>query len=526
MSFSTLIMAAGEGKRMHSKQAKVCHELLGRPLIRWIINAAQAAGSEQVITVVGQGREQVAPLVEDTVVVVQEEPLGTGHAVMSARGELERLAAAGAGGAGAGAAGAAVAGGAGAGGAGAAGAAVAGGAGGGGAVAGAAVPTASVAATLPDAPPFSPLSSLVVLNGDTPLISPQTIAALVQTQQQQAAAVCLLAHNADDPGGYGRVIVDDQGGFLRVVEDKDASPDEKCVRLCNSGAYCFDLPLLLASLEHLNNNNAQHEYYLTQVLELFVQGGQRVAVQVVDEAEAQGVNDRKQLAEATRTMQGRINDAWMLAGVTMLDPRAVWIGPDVELEQDVELLPQTLLSGRTQVGRGSVIGPNTRITDSRIGRDCLVDESILISCELEDQVKCGPRAFLRAGTLLKNGAKAGTHVEIKNSTIGAGSKVPHLSYLGDATVGRDVNIGAGTITCNYDGQEKNPTIIGDRAFIGSNTMFVAPVQVGADTVTGAGSTITRNVPDGALGLERSEQKTIMDWAEKHRKGKQGQRDGE
>jgi bifunctional UDP-N-acetylglucosamine pyrophosphorylase/glucosamine-1-phosphate N-acetyltransferase len=453
MPFSTLVLAAGAGTRMRSARAKVVHELLGKPLIRWVIDAAKTAGSSSVITIVGHAREQVIDLVEaDTIVVAQDERLGTGHAIMVARDVL--------------------------------------------------------------AHPSTP-SSLVVLCGDTPLITPETIAALVASQQKSGAAVCVLTHVLSDPTNYGRVIRDEEGNVLRIVEEKDATAAERAVTECNSGAYCFDVPVLLESLGQLSNNNAQGEYYLTDVVGVCVAQGLAVKAHIVDAEETQGINSRAQLAQATASMQRRINTAHMAAGVTMLSPDLVWIGPDVRLQSDVELLPLTFLTGTTTVASGSVIGPNSRISDSAIGHDCVVEESVLVDVVLEEGVSCGPRAYLRPGTLMKAGSKAGSHVEIKNSTIGRNSKVPHLSYLGDAVLGEGVNIGAGSITCNYDGFEKNPTVIGDRAFIGSDTMLVAPVTLGSDTVTGAGSVITEDVPSGALALERSKQHVVKGWVHKH-----------
>jgi bifunctional UDP-N-acetylglucosamine pyrophosphorylase/glucosamine-1-phosphate N-acetyltransferase len=457
MPFSTLILAAGAGTRMKSARAKVVHELLGKPLIRWVVDAAREAGSNHIITVVGHAREQVIPLVDDTTVVVQEERLGTGHAVMMARDVL----------AGAG----------------------------------------------------NDRESLVVLCGDTPLITPTTISLLVALQQESGAAVSLLTHVLDDPTNYGRVIRDEQDNVLHIVEEKDATPAERAVKECNSGAYSFDIPLLLECLAELDNNNAQGEYYLTDVVGICASRGLAVKAHIVSADETQGINSRGQLAQATKSMQRRINAAHMATGVTMLDPELVWVGPDVTLEADVELLPLTMLCGKTSVGSGSVLGPNTRVTDSCVGRDCQVDESVLVCATLENGVTCGPRAYLRPGTVMKANSKAGTHVEIKNSTVGAGSKVPHLSYLGDATLGEGVNIGAGSITCNYDGAAKHPTVIGDRAFIGSDTMLVAPVTVGTDTVTGAGSVITADVPDGALALERTRQVVVDDWTRTHKKEK-------
>jgi bifunctional UDP-N-acetylglucosamine pyrophosphorylase/glucosamine-1-phosphate N-acetyltransferase len=477
MTFSTLILAAGAGTRMKSTRSKVAHELLGKPLVRWVVDAAWAAGSSQVITVVGHEREQVIPLVEDTVIVVQEERLGTGHAIMIARDVLAKQ------GVGSGAFGS---------------------------------PASACAEASNTAPTPTP-RSLVVLGADTPLITADTNASLAATQQQIGAAVCVLTHLLDDPTNYGRIVRDAAGAVLRIVEEKDATPEERAIKECNSGAYCFDLPVLLSALDDLTCDNAQGEYYLTDVLAICVARGLAVAAHIVSAEETQGINSRVQLAQASTSMQRRINTAHMEAGVTMLDPALVWIGADVELEQDTELLPNTFLFGATRVGSGSVLGPNTRVTDSVVGRDCSVDESVVLGSVLEDGVNVGPRAYLRPGTVMKAGSKAGTHVEIKNSTIGEGSKVPLLSYLGDATLGVDVNIGAGTITCNYDGTVKNPTTIGDRSFVGSDTMLVAPVNVGADTVIGAGSVITSDVPDGALGIERTDQRNVKDWARRHKK---------
>jgi bifunctional UDP-N-acetylglucosamine pyrophosphorylase/glucosamine-1-phosphate N-acetyltransferase len=490
---------------MKSARAKVVHRLLDKPLVRWVVDAANAAGSSTTITVVGHEREQVIPLVEDTIVVVQEERLGTGHALMVAHDELARRGMLGLsdkhgegedGASGPDASGSDVR--------------------------GTDVRDTDVCASDPDvrgtdaSGPASP-QSLVVLCGDTPLITPKTIAALVALQQEDDAAVCVLTHIVDDPTNYGRIIRNEAGDVLRIVEEKDATPAERAVTECNSGAYCFDLATLWASLAELGNDNAQGEYYLTDVIEACVSKGLVVKAHIVSADEAQGINSRAQLAHATKSMQRRINAAHMDAGVTMLDPELVWIGPDVTLEPDVELLPLTLLYGQTSVGSGSVLGPNTRATDSTVGRGCRVEESVLVRALLEDGVDCGPRAYLRPGTVMKAGSKAGTHVEIKNSTVGVGSKVPHLSYLGDATLGEGVNIGAGSITCNYDGSVKSPTVIGDRAFIGSDTMLVAPVTVGADTVTGAGSVITKDVPDGALAIERTEQANVEEWTRKHKK---------
>jgi bifunctional UDP-N-acetylglucosamine pyrophosphorylase/glucosamine-1-phosphate N-acetyltransferase len=451
MAFTTLVLAAGAGTRMKSERPKVVHEILGKPLVRWVIDSACEAGSEQVITVIGHGRELVEPLVKDTTLAYQDQLLGTGHAVMMARQAIE------------------------------------------------------VANT----------QTLVVLSGDTPLLQSQTIVDLVANQTTSRAAACVLTFETDNPFGYGRIVRDGQGNFNRIVEQKDASPAEQQITEVNSGVYCFNVPDLLDKLDNLKADNAQNEYYLTDVLGLIIAGGGVVSTQkITDQTELLGINDRVQLATATAIAQQRINQRHMLNGVTIQDPRSVWIGPNVIIENDVEILPLTTLSGNTQIAWGSVIGPNSRINNSQIGRSCVVDESVLIDVKLEERVSVGPRAYLRPGTVMLQGSRAGTHVEIKKSTIGQNSKVPHLSYIGDAILGSDVNIGAGSITCNYDGINKNPTTIGDNTFIGSDTMLVAPIELGSDVVTGAGSVITKDVPDGSLAITRPKQMNIDAWPKK------------
>ena len=311
---------------------------------------------------------------------------------------------------------------------------------------------------------------------------------------------------AENPFGYGRIIRDAQGQVECIVEQKDCTPEQAAVTECNSGFYCFDAQYLFDALNRVSNENAQGEFYLTDVIGIARADGRSVvALCAEDPEECLGINTRLQLSVAAKVMQRRMNTAFMLAGVTMLDSETVWIGPGVTIEQDVELLPQTMLMGKTSVASGSVIGPNTRLTDTVVGHDCVLDETVAVEAVIEDGCHCGPRAYLRPQTRLCEGAKAGTHVEIKKSTIGKGSKVPHLSYIGDTTMGDGVNIGAGSITCNYDGQNKWPTVIGDNTFIGSDTMMVAPVTIGDDALVGAGSVITADVPDGALALGRARQ---------------------
>ncbi len=454
MGVSAIILAAGAGTRMRSKHPKVVHGILGEPIISYVVTAARSAlDLQKLVAVVGHGREEVELLVRDCCeIVVQEEQRGTADAVRCCAGAFQGM-----------------------------------------------------------------TGSLVVLSGDCPLITAQSIRALVDHREKTGAVVCALSMKPDDPHGYGRIVRSATGEFERIVEQKDCTPAEDAIVECNAGFYCFDIPFLFSALERVSHENAQGEYYLTDIVEIARAAGKRVeALPVSDSSECLGINTRVQLAQAAKIMQSRINEAHMLAGVTMLDPDQVWIGPHVSIAQDVTLLPQTSLMGNTRIGEESVVGPNTRLTDTWVGAACVIDETVAIESRIEDECSCGPRAYLRPGAHLLRGAKAGTHVEIKKSTIGAGSKVPHLSYIGDATLGEGVNIGAGTITCNYDGFKKWPTTVGDRSFVGSSTMLVAPVNVGADVTIGAGSVITKDVQDGALALGRGRQAEKPGWTERFR----------
>lgn len=450
MESSAVILAAGAGTRMKSSKPKVAHEIMQKPLVRWVVDAARAAGVGTIVSVVGHGREVVEPLVADTTVVVQEEQLGTAHAVKMAAPACKDLG-----------------------------------------------------------------GSLVVLTGDSPLVRPETIKALIDTRETEEAAVVVLTMEAEDPTGYGRIVRDENGQVCAIVEQKDCTPEQALITECNSGFYCFDTKVLFEALDEVSTNNAQNEYYLTDVLAIAREKGKKVlACKAQDPNECLGVNSRGQLAQATALLQQRINDEHMANGVTIMDPRTTWIGPDVVIENDVEILPMTFLYGATSVATGSVIGPHSRLVDTTVGQNCTIEETIALEAVIEDEVSAGPRAYLRPGAHMCVGSKAGTHVEIKKSVIGPRSKVPHLSYIGDATLGEDINIGAGTITCNYDGVNKWPTTIGDRCFVGSDVMLVAPVTLGEDSLIGAGSVITNDVSAGALGLGRARQTEIPDWNKK------------
>lgn len=456
MAFTALVLAAGEGTRMKSAHSKTVHPILGKPLVAWPIEAARAAGAERVVCVSGAGAAEVNAICErlGAEVVEQAERLGTGHAVRVA---LE--------------------------------------------------------ATGIDS------GCVVVLYGDTPLVRPETIARLSEKVTVEGLAGAVLTMEPSDPTGYGRIVLDAEDRILAIIEHADATLEQReLLRECNSGVYAFDGAALARLVGKIERSNAQGEYYLTDMIELLRAEGLSVGRVLVDDpTEMLGVNSRAQLAEATKVMQRRVNERLMADGVTMLDPDLVWVGPDVRVGRDTELWPLTFLMGQTSVGAGCVIGPNSRLTDVTVGEGCRLEETVASESVIEDGVTCGPRAYLRPGTHLMRGAHVGTSVEIKNSVIGEGSKVPHLSYIGDTSMGSGVNVGAASVTCNYDGSAKHRTTIGNDVFIGSDTMMVAPVTIGDGAITGAASCITKDVPAGALAIERSRQVIVEGYAERHAK---------
>ena len=465
MDTTAIVMAAGEGTRMKSNHAKVMHKVLGKPMVCWVVDAAIAAGCTRIVVVVGSHADEVRELLAaaypaDTSArvetVEQAERLGTGHAVRIA---LE----------------------------------------------GADIASGPVA----------------ILTGDAPLVEPATIQRLMAPVAGGEAAGSLLTWTPDDPTGYGRLAFNADGSVARIIEQKDCTPEQAAsLRECNPGFYAFDAAALRAHIGELSTANVQHEYYLTDMVEILQSHGLILrAIRTQDADELLGVNSRAQLAQVTAIARDRINGRLMADGVTFIDPAQAWIGPDARIGRDTIVWPQTHLIGACTVGEECQLGPNTRLTNTHVGNGCVVDETVAIDVVLENDVDCGPRAYLRPGTHMMDGSKAGTHVEIKKSTIGRGSKVPHLSYIGDTTMGEDVNVGAGSITCNYDGKNKNPTTIGDRTFIGSDTMMVAPVNLGSDVITGAGGTITQDVPDGALALERTDQQNIKGFTAVYRRGR-------
>ena len=475
-SVAVIIMAAGLGKRMQSKVVKVLHPVAGRPMVLYAVDLGRRFGDQGVAVVVGHQGDQVRALLEAQAkgtpgrpslhMVVQEQQLGTGHAVRQTR---------------------------------------------------------PVFASAEGGRP----STFLILNGDTPLLTEDTVEELLRVHRQDGATVTLLTALLDDPTGYGRVVraLFERGethvrnqAVLRIVEDRDATPAEAALREINVGTYVVDGAFLFEALEQIRPQNAQGEYYLTDIVGLAVAQDRPVAaVPLRQAAEGLGVNTRAQLAEAERTVRDRIRATWLAAGVTMKDPATTWIDADVKLGRDTVLYPHVTLEGRTTVGEDTVIHSGTRITDCVIGnRVEILDHCVLRESQVEDGAHLGPFAHLRPGALVRRQAKVGNFVEMKQAELGEGSKANHLSYLGDAVIGKGVNIGAGTITCNYDGVKKYQTVIEDDVFVGSDTQLIAPVKIGRGALIAAGTTVTQDVPPNGLAIGRAAQVNRPDWAAKRR----------
>ena len=447
-STNVVILAAGQGTRMRSNVPKDLHPVCGRPMIAWPVAAALEAGAERVVVVGGPDRALAPMLPEGVELAVQDEPRGTGHATRAAARHLD-----------------------------------------------------------PDA-------TVVVMYGDTPLITAEALRDLVDAHRNSGARATMATMMLDDPSGYGRVVRSASGAVERVVETKapgDATPEELEIREVNTGVYAFAGGPLIEALDRIGTDNAQGEEYLPDVLPHLAP----VHAHVLDDPTLTlGVNDRVDLALVTRHAQARIAAEHARNGVTIVNPEATVIDVGVEIGADTVVEPFTSLRGATRIGSGCRVGPSSVLTDAVVGDDATVLHSVLVSCELREGVSVGPFAYLRPGTLLRDRAKAGTFVEIKNSDIGAGTKVPHLSYIGDADVGEDTNLGAATITANYDAKTraKNRTTIGTGVKTSVDTTLVAPVTLGDDAYTAAGSVITEDVPPAALGVARARQRNVDGYA--------------
>lgn len=448
---AAIILAAGKGTRMKSGLVKVLHSAAGRAMIDWPLEAARATGAAPLVLVLGHQADKVQDHCRDATDIrfaLQDEQLGTGHAVACARQALAG---------------------------------------------------------------FS--GTVLILCGDTPLLRPETLVGLIRFHRDRNAVVTVLTAIMDDPSGYGRVVRDNDGGVVRIVEQKDAKPEEVGIREINSGIYCMEADFLFKHIDALGSDNAQNEYYLTDLVSIAVQKGfSCLAMSADDATEIMGVNDRVQLAGAAGILRQRINLELMLAGVTMINPDQIYIDHGVQIAPDTVIHSNCRISGKTIIGSNCEIEGNVNIKDCLIGNGCHIKAgSVLEDAELNDHVNVGPMAHLRPGTVLRDHVKIGNFVETKKIVMGHGSKASHLTYLGDAEIGSDVNIGCGTITCNYDGVNKHRTVIGDQVFIGSDVQLVAPVTVGRNSLVAAGTTVTCDVPADSLAISRIPQVNKEGW---------------
>lgn len=460
-NLTVIVLAAGGGTRMKSKTMKVLHPVAGRSMIGHVLRAVQAVEPERVVAVIGHQRDQVGPhitsIVPDAVLAVQETQDGTGHAVrvaMEAASQAGRVA-----------------------------------------------------------------GTVIVSAGDTPMLRGESLKAFAAEHATSGRAVSVLTGRVANPFGYGRIVRGADGGVEAIVEEKDATDEQRQINEINSGILAFDADFLASALPRLSNDNANGEYYLTDTVKIALADGLSVGAHVVEDvSQTEGANDRVQLAELGRQMNARIVEGWMREGVTVMDPATTWIEDDVVLERDVTILPGTQLIGATVIREDAVVGPDTTLKDCEVGAGARVVRTHAELAVVGEGALVGPFAYLRPGTQLGAGGKIGTFVETKNAVLGEGAKVPHLSYVGDATIGTGANIGAGTIFANYDGVAKHHTVVGKNARTGSNNTFVAPVTVGDGASTGGGTVVREDVPPGALVVPNAKQRVIEDWVLHRRAG--------
>lgn len=446
-----VVLAAGQGTRMKSKLYKVLHPVCGKPMVQHVVDTLADMQVKDVVVVVGHGADTVKETLGDSVVyALQAEQLGTAHAVQQAIPFL----------------------------------------------------TGKTGTTL-------------LLYGDVPLLSRETLQKLLDFHLEQQAAATVLTAVLPDPTGYGRIVRNEAGEVVRIVEQKDATPEERAIREINTGIYCYNNEQLLQAISQVKNDNAQQEFYVTDCVEILRKAGQKVlAYEAADPDETMGVNDRVQLSFAESYMRKRINERHMRNGVTIIDPASTYIEADVAIGQDTVIQPGTHLRGKTAIGEDVVLGPQADLTNVQVGAGVSIAYSVLVDSVVENDVNVGPFAYVRPGSHIGTGAKIGDFVELKNAKIGKGSKVPHLSYVGDAEIGDNVNFGCGAITVNYDGEKKHKTIVGDNAFVGCNTNLVAPVEIGKNAYVAAGSTIHQDVPEDALAIARERQTNKLGYAAK------------
>jgi bifunctional UDP-N-acetylglucosamine pyrophosphorylase/glucosamine-1-phosphate N-acetyltransferase len=446
--FIAIVLAAGEGKRMKSNQSKVLHKILGKPIIKWVYDSIKRAGVEDCIFVVGHKSDQVKEyLGEEKKYAMQDKQLGTGHAVMQAKDQMKDYS-----------------------------------------------------------------KYVIVLCGDTPMITELTIQKTMEFHKQHNNSATVITAQMKDPTGYGRIIRSGDDDVLRIVEHKDATVEELAIDEVNSGMYCFTTEHLIEMLGKLGNDNSQGEYYLTDTLELLIKSGRRVgAIKVDDPSEIFGVNDRVHLAEATEILKTRTNEKFMRAGVTIIDPKSTFIAENAKIGLDTIIYPGTIIEGDAQIGQDCIIGPNTKIVSTCIGDRTEVNESVVLESTIGNDTKIGPFAYIRPHSKIGSKVKIGDFVEVKAAVIGDKTKISHLSYVGDAEIGQNCNLGCGVVVVNYDGQKKHKTIVEDNAFVGCNVNLVSPVVVKENAYIAAGSTITDEVPTNALAIARARQVNKEDW---------------
>ena len=452
--FTSIILAAGMGTRMKSQKPKVLHKVCGKELCKWVIDASKKAGADTVVSVIGHKADMVKEaLGKSCEFAIQSEQKGTGHAVMQAADFIKDTD-----------------------------------------------------------------GNVVILNGDAPLITAETIKDVIAYHNENKNAVTVITAVLDDATGYGRIVRDANGDVKKIVEQKDASDEEKKINEVNSGMYVFDSAALSYALTKLTPNNAQGEYYLTDTVEILLEAGKKAgAFAIEDNDEIRGINDRIQLYEAEKIMQERIIKFHMRNGVTMHAPESIYIEDGVEIGADTEIDRNVEIFSGTKIGSDCVIGMGTRIERAVIGNGVDILSSVILDSEIGDGTHVGPFAYVRPNCKVGQSVKVGDFVEIKNSNIDDGTKISHLTYIGDSDVGKNVNFGCGTVTCNYDGKKKYRSIIGDNSFIGCNTNLVSPVEVGARSYIAAGSTITDNIPEGSLSIARTRQTNKAGWADKNKK---------
>ncbi|MEW6623735.1 MAG: bifunctional UDP-N-acetylglucosamine diphosphorylase/glucosamine-1-phosphate N-acetyltransferase GlmU [Bacillota bacterium] len=450
---AAIVLAAGKGTRMKSNIPKVLHKAAGKTLIEHVCDALSEAEVKEIVIVVGYGAQEVMNhLGSKYKYALQEQQLGTGHAVLQAQGCLDAA-----------------------------------------------------------------VDTVLVVCGDTPLLTGDTFKRLLKQHLENKAAATVLTAVLPNAQGYGRIIRNDCGTLIKIVEEKDAEEVQRAIKEINTGTYCFQKEALFAALKKISPQNSQGEYYLTDVIESLAKDYLRVETLVTEDyRETEGINNRVQLSEAEKLLRRKINERHMLSGVTIVDPEVTYIDASVTIGMDTVIYPFSFLQGDTHVGEGCRIGPHCTLEDTFVGNSVTMDRIVAKGATIGSNCTLGPFSYLRPGTELAEGVKVGDFVEIKKSIVGPGSKIPHLSYVGDCTIGEEVNVGAGTITCNYDGKNKWQTVLEDGAFIGSNTNLVAPVRVGKNAVTGAGSTITEDVPPDSLALGRQRQTNILGWVNRQK----------